>query len=98
MEEEITASREWAQTRARWLNALPVDGWETAGGSSSAERVSDVPFHQSANKITDLDCLKQALEDLQYSAERARCGYGLARAMGEADLVADLGDLQYRLS
>jgi len=49
-------------------------------------------FTKVQTKITDIDCLKQALEDLQYS-----CREGEVRVRGwrgqwsEADLVADLG-------
>jgi len=50
-------------------------------------------FTKVQTKITDLDCLKQALEDLQYI-----CREGEVRVRGwrgqwsQADLVADLGD------
>jgi Protein of unknown function (DUF1257) len=49
-------------------------------------------FTKVQTKITDVDCLKQALEDLQYS-----CREGEVRVRGwrgqwsQADLVADLG-------
>ena len=40
-------------------------------------------FTKVQTKITDLDCLKQALEDLQYHpAERVRCGYGAGAGNG----------------
>ena len=52
-------------------SALPVDGWETAGGSSSNREGSAMShFTKVQTKITDIECLKQALEDLQYTLPR----------------------------